>query len=178
MNNRTEWAICAYATYGLECSWVPMYEKELFQTWKYIIRDSCIKILFVSTHAIYNEVKGLTEKIPTLKKIFVIESDAEHSMMALEAIGNGHPVKSKKPVHSDTAILIQQKDVQNLISKEIRAHLKGTFGGYEIPRKLLFLAEDFTLANGMLTQTLKLKRRNILKKYGAQIESLYDEGIQ
>jgi long-chain acyl-CoA synthetase len=29
-NNRTEWAICAYATYGLECSWVPMYEKEFF----------------------------------------------------------------------------------------------------------------------------------------------------
>jgi len=105
-NNRTDWAICAYATYGLECSWVPMYEKELFQTWKYIIRDSCIKILFVSTYAIYNEVKSLTEDIPTLKKIFVIESDAEHSMRALEAIGKGHAVKSKKPVHSDTAILI------------------------------------------------------------------------
>jgi long-chain acyl-CoA synthetase len=71
--------------------------------------------------------------------------------------------------------LIQQKDVQNLISKEIRAHLKRTFGGYEIPRKFLFLTEDFTLENGMLTQTLKLKRRNVLKKYGVQIESLYDE---
>ena len=105
-SNRAEWAICAYATYGLECSWVPMYEKELFQTWKYIIRDSCIRILFVSTHAIYDEVKSLTEEIPTLKKIIIIESDAEHSMMALEEIGKGHPVKSKKPVHSDTAILI------------------------------------------------------------------------
>ena len=105
-NNRTEWAICAYATYGLECSWVPMYEKELFQTWKYIIRDSCIKILFVSTHAIYNEVKSLTEEIPTLKKIFVIEGDAENSMMALEAIGKGHPVNSKQPEPGDTAILI------------------------------------------------------------------------
>ena len=74
--------------------------------------------------------------------------------------------------------LIQQKDVQNLISKEIRAHLKGTFGGYEIPKKFLFITEGFTLENGMLTQTLKLKRRNVLKKYGTQIESLYNEDIQ
>jgi long-chain acyl-CoA synthetase len=115
-SNRAEWAICAYATYGLECSWVPMYEKELFKTWKYIIRDSCIKILFVSTYAIYNEVKSLTEEIPTLKKIFVLESDAEHSMMALEAIGKGHPVKSKKPVHSDTAILIYTSDTCRALS--------------------------------------------------------------
>ena len=105
-NNRTEWAICAYATYGLECSWVPMYEKELLYTWKYIIRDSGIKILFVSTYAIFNEVKNLIEEIPTLKKIFVIESHDEHSMMALEAIGKENPVASKKPAHNDTAILI------------------------------------------------------------------------
>jgi long-chain acyl-CoA synthetase len=105
-NNRTEWAICAYAIYGLECSWVPMYEKELFHTWKYIIRDSGIKILFVSTDAIYNKVKCLIEEIPTLKKIFVIEGDDEHSMMALEAIGKENPVPSKKSAHNDTAILI------------------------------------------------------------------------
>jgi len=105
-NNRTEWAICAYATYGLECSWVPMYEKELFHTWKYIIQDSGIKILFVSTDTIFNEVKCLIEEIPTLKKIFVIESHDEHSMMALEAIGKENPVASKKPAHNDTAILI------------------------------------------------------------------------
>jgi long-chain acyl-CoA synthetase len=105
-DNRSEWAICAYATYGLECSWVPMYEKELFHTWKYIIRDSAIKILFVSTYAIFNEVRTLIEEIPTLKKIFVIESHDEHSMVALEVIGKDNPVASKKPAYNDTAILI------------------------------------------------------------------------
>ena len=28
-NNRTEWAICAFATYGIGARWVPMYEAEL-----------------------------------------------------------------------------------------------------------------------------------------------------
>ena len=32
-NNRTEWAIGAFASYGLGARWVPMYEAELPQIW-------------------------------------------------------------------------------------------------------------------------------------------------
>jgi long-chain acyl-CoA synthetase len=64
-------------------------------------------------------------------------------------------------------------EVQELMSKEIRAHLKGNYGGYEIPRQFHFITDDFTLENGMLTQTLKLKRRNVMEKYGNTIEELY-----
>jgi long-chain acyl-CoA synthetase len=35
--------------------------------------------------------------------------------------------------------------------------------------------EDFTLDNGMLTQTMKLKRRVVMDKYGDVLESLYKE---
>ena len=45
-NNRTEWAICAFAAYGLGAGWVPMYEAELASIWKYIVADSGIKVLF------------------------------------------------------------------------------------------------------------------------------------
>ena len=59
------------------------------------------------------------------------------------------------------------------IAGEITRSLKGKYGGYEIPKKFLFLTENFTLENGMLTQTMKLKRRVVLTKYMDQIEALY-----
>jgi long-chain acyl-CoA synthetase len=58
-------------------------------------------------------------------------------------------------------------------AEAFRDHLKGRFGGYEIPSKVLLADEDFTVANGMLTQTLKLKRREVMKRHGAGLESLY-----
>ena len=36
-NNSTDWAICFFANSGLGARFVPMYEAELVQVWKYII---------------------------------------------------------------------------------------------------------------------------------------------
>ena len=36
-------------------------------------------------------------------------------------------------------------------------------------------AEDFSVDNGMLTQTLKFVRRNVMKKYGEKLNALYNE---
>lgn len=69
--------------------------------------------------------------------------------------------------------LVNDKKVQDFISNEITNQLKGVYGGYEIPKKFLFIVEEFSLENGMLTQTMKLKRRNVIEKFGQQLESLY-----
>ena len=37
------------------------------------------------------------------------------------------------------------------------------------------LGEDFTVENGLLTPTLKLKRKEVLKKYESIIEAFYRE---
>ena len=68
---------------------------------------------------------------------------------------------------------LKEITLQDYLSKDIIAHLRKTYGGYEVPQKFLFLAEDFTLDNDMLTQTMKLKRANVRKKYGEQLEALY-----
>ncbi|HPO22343.1 MAG TPA: AMP-binding protein [Smithellaceae bacterium] len=68
---------------------------------------------------------------------------------------------------------IANKECTDFISKEITEHLRKTFGGYEIPQRFLYITEDFTVDNGMMTQTMKLIRRNIMKKYGDQLIALY-----
>jgi long-chain acyl-CoA synthetase len=76
-------------------------------------------------------------------------------------------------VKTKVNLLIHSKVVQEFIGIEIRKSLKGKYGGYEIPKKFMFIDENFTIENGMLTQTLKLKRRLVIEKYKEQIENLF-----
>jgi len=105
-NNRLEWPVAAFATWGCLARFVPMYEAELVQVWKYIINDSQIKVLFVSKPEIYEKIKDFPKEIPTLKHIFIIESDGENSMAALEKRGAAKPVAPKSPKPEDVAELI------------------------------------------------------------------------
>jgi len=83
-----------------------MYEAELVQVWKYIINDSGAKVLFVSNPAIYEKIKDFPKDIPTLKHIFIIESDGDNSMASLEKKGAAKPVAPKSPKAEDVAELI------------------------------------------------------------------------
>jgi long-chain acyl-CoA synthetase len=105
-NNRPEWAFAAFATYGREAIFVPMYETELTKIWEHIIKDSAIKVLFVSKPDIYEKVKGFPKKIKSLEKIILIEGQGEQSMQELELIGRQHPVASAQPSPYDTAVLL------------------------------------------------------------------------
>ncbi|HNX23604.1 MAG TPA: long-chain fatty acid--CoA ligase [Spirochaetota bacterium] len=104
--NRPEWVIVEFAVYGCGGHYIPMYEKELFETWKYIVTDGPIKFLFVADMGIYEKVKGFLKDIPTLEKIFVIDSDGENSLAALEKMGESHPVVSVKPSAEEMAVII------------------------------------------------------------------------
>ncbi len=104
--NRPEWVIIEFAVYGCGAHYVPMYEKELYETWKYIITDSPIKFLFVADMGIYEKVKNLVKEIPTLEKIFIIDSKDENSLAVLEKIGESHPVASTRPSPEDLAVII------------------------------------------------------------------------
>ena len=51
----------------------------------------------------------------------------------------------------------------------------GSFSSYEQPKKLALLDQEFTVENGMLTPTLKVKRRVVQEKLDAVIDALYAE---
>ncbi|MGE0084211.1 MAG: long-chain fatty acid--CoA ligase [Desulfococcaceae bacterium] len=105
-SNRPEWAVSAFAAYGLGARFVPMYEKELVKIWQYIIQNAGIKVLVVSTPEIYAQVKAFQKETPGLEKIYVIESQGENSMSALEQSGAAKSVPSIRPKPGDTAALI------------------------------------------------------------------------
>jgi long-chain acyl-CoA synthetase len=105
-NNRVEWVVAAFAAWGRIARYVPMYEAELVQIWKYIITDSQAKVLFVSKPEIYEKIKDFPKEIPSLEHVFIIESEGENSMAALEKRGAAFPVPPQSPNHEDIAELI------------------------------------------------------------------------
>ncbi len=105
-NNRVEWAVSCYAAYGRCARFVPMYEAELVSTWEYIIRDSNIKVLFVSKPEIYEKIRHLLQSGTDLAHIIMIEGEGEGSMKGLEKTGEKYPIRSIIPHPDDIAGLI------------------------------------------------------------------------
>ena len=52
---------------------------------------------------------------------------------------------------------------------------KNGFRPYEIISKIIITDKEFSIENGLLTQSLKMKRFNIMKKYEEEIEKLYQK---
>ncbi len=105
-NNSTAWAVGHYATVGLGAFYVPMYEAELTHVWEYIIRDSGLKVLFVSKPEIYERIKDFPSRIPALEKIFLIAGNGTGTMAELQNIGEKNPVKAIYPKPEEVAVLV------------------------------------------------------------------------
>jgi long-chain acyl-CoA synthetase len=73
---------------------------------------------------------------------------------------------------SDAASLLAQPRTRELIRAEIDRHSRG-FKGYERISDFLLSAEEMTTGNDLLTPTLKVKRRNVMTRYGVQLRALY-----
>ena len=69
------------------------------------------------------------------------------------------------------------KTNQEMLQAEVDK-ASGSFKGFERIKKITLTAEDFTTQNGMLTPSLKVKRRVVWQKYGPQIEALYASAEQ
>ena len=107
-DNRVEWAVGAYATYGRAAHYVPMYQAQLPKDWEYILRDSGTKVALVANEDVYQKTKPFLETIPTLKHIICFEADEskDYSYKAHLKKGAASPVEPTYPEASETAGLI------------------------------------------------------------------------
>jgi len=62
---------------------------------------------------------------------------------------------------------------KKLDPRYIEAKAKKKLEEEEKIKKFILIHEEFTIDNGMLTPTLKLKRKEIIKNYKQQLENLY-----
>lgn len=74
---------------------------------------------------------------------------------------------------SDVSAFLDNEQVRTKLKAEID-RAQNSIKRYERIRNFVTTTEELTPENGMLTPTLKLKRRAIMAKYGESISSLYD----
>lgn len=83
----------------------------------------------------------------------------------------------KQKIHYDEKTLASSKDVYKLMREELDnlINYKNGFRPYEAIAKMIITDEEFTIENGLLTQSLKIKRANVMEAYKDKIDALYDK---
>jgi long-chain acyl-CoA synthetase len=74
------------------------------------------------------------------------------------------------------SLIVLSKDQKDLVNEKIQKEiekLNKNLTKIEKIKKFLIIKDQFTIENGMMTPTLKLKRYKIIKKYLTEIEKLY-----
>ena len=68
--------------------------------------------------------------------------------------------------------MIQNEEVKKRYDKEVKKLNEG-LGEVERVKKYQLIADEWTIGNGILTPTLKVKRKVVMQRYGEQIDKLF-----
>ena len=71
------------------------------------------------------------------------------------------------------ALIVSEKEINHKKIKLVIENINKSLNIIEKIKKFVLIREEFTIENGMLTPTLKLKRKEIIKNYKQQLENLY-----
>ncbi|MBC7173712.1 MAG: AMP-binding protein, partial [Polyangiaceae bacterium] len=104
-NNCVEWAVAAFAAYGLEATFVPMYEAQHPKEWKFILEDCGAKVVFAKAGRSYDRMIELQAELPAVEHVVGIglPRDEARSFDALLDAGRASPVEPLEPAPTVTA---------------------------------------------------------------------------
>ena len=136
-------------------------KKEIFKTsgGKYIAPQQIENRLKESKFVSQCMVIGENRKFPSV--LIVPQFEALKSWMGSQSLTQ-MPLKE----------LVKDPQVNALYAGEIE-RCNQHFGRYSQIKKFALLPEEWTIAGGELTPTLKIKRKNTLQKYAVEVEALY-----
>jgi long-chain acyl-CoA synthetase len=110
---------------------------------------------------LFEQVMLLGEGKPYLSVVAVVNADHWRKLCA----ENGFDPES-------IATTKGAKQPEDIVLKRIAAQLK-EFPGYAQVRRVTLAPEPWTIENGLLTPTLKLKRAKVIEKFNAEIDGMY-----
>jgi long-chain acyl-CoA synthetase len=116
----------------------------------------------ISDSPYVEQVVVIGEKRPFLIALIVPDFDKLKEFANTEGI-----------VTSTSRELIENKSVQQIFEKLMRT-VSRQLATHEKVRKFLLVDTPFTIENGQMTPTMKLKRKEITTKYVAEIDKVYN----
>lgn len=115
-------------------------------------------------------IEGVYKMSPFITNIFVYGDSLQTYLVAVI-------VPNKEEIVKYTSTHGFKGDSRALLEKDMRKHAqKEGLRGYEQVRRFVLVDEDFTVENGLLTPSLKLKRHDAKIRFEQQIKEMYSAG--
>ncbi|MGE0321427.1 MAG: long-chain fatty acid--CoA ligase [Polyangiaceae bacterium] len=147
-DNRVEWAVGCYATYGLRAAYVPMYQAQKPDEWKFILADCEAKVVLAANQDVYDKLKKIQPELPALEHIINFEGSADSvdAYSALLKKGEQHPVDPEQPDPKETAGFIYTSGTTGNPKGVILSHSNICSNLNAIHEVFTFNAEDRSLS--------------------------------
>jgi len=110
---------------------------------------------------LFEQVMLLGEAKPYLSVLAVLNAEQWEKLASVKGWKTNDPA------------VIHTKEAESLITERVAAQLK-EFPGYAQVRRVTATLEPWSVENGMLTPTLKLKRPKVMEKFSAEIDQMYE----
>jgi long-chain acyl-CoA synthetase len=118
-------------------------------------------------------LEGVVGKSKYIEQVMVIGESRKYltALVTLNPVTIEEYAKKNGIPYSAVSDLVDHPDIVALIEKEVAEQNKN-FASYETIKKIKIVPE-FTINNGLITPTLKLKKNLIQARYKDQIEAMY-----
>jgi long-chain acyl-CoA synthetase len=121
-----------------------------------------------------SSVEGMFKRAPFISQAFLYGDGKPYCVILLTL--NEQELKSLLTSQgiklTEAEKLYQHPETRRMVDTLV-ANINKELASYESIKNFSILAEDFTVENGLLTPTMKMKRRLITEKYKLTIEALY-----
>ncbi|CAD6187589.1 unnamed protein product [Caenorhabditis auriculariae] len=106
-----------------------------------------------------------------------VYGDSDKSYLVALVVANQKNVSSLAESNGagdkDFEEMCKDEKVVEAVQKELASYASSKLEKAEIPKKIFLCAEPWTPASGLLTEALKLKRKNIEKAFRKELDELY-----
>ena len=110
---------------------------------------------------------------PLFEQVMLLgEAKPYLSVLAVLSADHWKKLAAEKGWKADDPAVLRTKQVESTITARMGAQLKA-FPGYAQVRRAMVSLEPWTVENGLLTPTLKLRRPKVMEKFCAEIDNMY-----
>lgn len=126
--NRIEWAVAAYATYGLGAAFVAMYEQQRSKEWEHILGDCGAKVVIGSTPHVVAALEEMRPRLPSLTHLIAIDApkDGATTFEGVLERGRANPVAAISPEPDAIASFIYTSGTTGLPKGVMLSHANVT----------------------------------------------------
>jgi long-chain acyl-CoA synthetase len=145
---------------------------------KIIDRKKQIFKLSQGEYVAVERIESAYKKLPLIAQIFVYGNSMESMLVAAVVPEEGPFLEAARKVGLTGSFreVLQQPKAKEMLLEQMNATAKeAKMKGFEMVRGIILDEEPFSVENGLMTPTFKLKRHQLQEKYMPQITPLYKE---